>query len=262
MLRDGEGAARGLELDVAGVGGPAFGAGLVALSGEEEGAEEAEEDEEQPGAEQGGGDEGLGADGVGEVGGDGGDGVGDGVGGGGAGAGEEGVGAVGGGGGVAGDAGGGAEGEGVVGEEGEVDVRVVGDPVQAFLDAGDLEPDQAVEDLGDGPVQDGAAEGGVEGVGDAVDEDVEGVVEGAGRGVDPAEDVLVGVDHRGDDAVVDAVGPAVGGFFERGDHLIGEAVDLVDESRHFLLDGFEEDVLAETGEQARDGKGEDEERGW
>ena len=260
LVRDGVRPPRGLELDVAGVGGPALGAGLVALGGEEEGAGEAEEDDEQPEGEEGGGDEGLGADGVGEVGRDGGDGVGDGVRGRGAGVGEEGVGAVGGGG-VARNGGRGAEGEGVVGEEGEVDVRVVGDPVEPFLDAGDLEPDEAVEDLGDGAVQDGAAEGGVEGVGYAVDEDVERVVEGARRGVDPAEDVLVDVVVRGDDGVVDAVGPVVGGVFERGDHFVGKAVDFVDERRHFLLDDSEEDVLAETGEEAGDGEGEDEERG-
>lgn len=90
-------------------------------------------------------------------------------------------------GGGGGEGSGGAEGEGVVIEGWEVDVGVRGDPVETFLDAGDFETDEAVEDSCDGIVEDGAAEGVIEDGHGLVDESVQGVVDGAGGGVDPTE---------------------------------------------------------------------------
>ena len=241
----------GSERDVAGVRRPTQSSTFLVAEIQVEGAGDAEEEDEEPDEEDAGGDYGFGFYAGGDVGGDFGDGGGDFVGFFGAGGGEKGI--------LSGvvvvvvtEAGGGAEGEGVVSDEGEVDVSVVGDPGEAFLDAGDFEADEAFEDAGYRVVEDGAAEGLVEDADGVVDEFVEGGVDGARGGVDPAEDVVVDVVVESRDGFVGAVGPGFGGVVELVDDEVGELTDVGGEGGDFFLYRFEEDVLAEAGEETGD----------
>lgn len=157
--------------------------------------------------------------------------------------------------------GGSAEGEGVVVEEWEIDVGVVVDPGEAFLDRSNLEADEAFEDAGDRVVEDGAAESLIELADGLFNEGVEGVVDGACGGIDPAEDVMVDVVVEVRDGGVGAVSPGFGGVVKFGDDQVGEISDVVGEGGDFLLDGLQEDVLAEAGEEAGYAEGEDDEGG-
>ena len=156
--------------------------------------------------------------------------------------------------------GGGAERKGAVVEGGKVNVRIVVDPGEALFDALNLEADEAVEDAEDGVVEDRAAKGLVEGVGHAVDEFVEGVVDRAGGHVDPAKDVVVDVVVRLEDDVVGAGCPALACILQRRDNLLRKVAHLVREGGHLLFDALEENVLAEAGKEAGEGKGENKER--
>lgn len=73
----------------------------------------------------------------------------------------------------------------------ELYMGVVLDPGQAFLESGNLQPDQAVEDVFDGVVENGATKGAVQGGAHLVDEFVEGAVDGACCSIDPAKNVVV-----------------------------------------------------------------------
>lgn len=117
--------------------------------------------------------------------------------------------------------------EGVIGDGGEVDVRVIGDPVEALLETGDFEPDQTFEDARHGTIEDRAAKSAIEHVCRIVDEHVEGIVDGAGGGIDPAKDLVVDVVVDVHDRIIRAVGPRFRGVFQFADDQIGKVTDFV-----------------------------------
>ena len=214
---------------------------------------EAEEDDGDVAEEHAGGDEGLDADAGDQLVDELHDGGGDLVRGARAGVGEEGV-AVGVGAAVVGrECLAGALREGVVGEEREVDVRVVVRPGQALLDLGHLEPDEAVEDAHHGLRENSAVKGLVQHVGGVVDEGVERVVDGHGRGVDPPENLLVHVVVDAHDLGVGAVRPGGRRVVELVNHHVGELGDLAGQGGNFPLDGLQENVLAKAREVASKG---------
>lgn len=220
-------------------------------------AEDADQGVDDPDEEDDRGYDGFGANALLDLIGDAEDDLGDLVGGLVVGVGEEAIGGVGG---AVGDAVCGAAREGVVGEEGEVDVGVVVDPGQGLLHGLDLEPDEAVVDLLDGPAEDGVAEGVVEHAGGLLDEGVERVVDGGGAGVDPAEDVLVQVGVGVGDGAVGVGGPFRRGVLQLVDDFAGELAHLGGEFGDSALHRLEEDILAEAREEAGEGEAQDEER--
>lgn len=79
---------------------------------------------------------------------------------------------------------------------------MVMDPGKTFLDRCHLETDQAIEDVLQGAIQDGASERVVEDSCCLVDEGVQSIVHGCCTCVYPAEDVLVDIiAHAIDDSV-------------------------------------------------------------
>ncbi len=144
------------------------------------------------------------------------------------------------------------EGECVISQQGKVNMSVVRNPGKAFFDARDFKPNETVKDTFDGIVEDGAAEGFIEGLCRFIDEDIESLVEGAGGGVDPAQNVMVDDGVYFDEDAVGVSGPSCGSVVDGVDDFAGEVSDLVGKVRDFLPDSSEKHVLAKACEQPGD----------
>ena len=131
----------------------------------------------------------------------------------------------------------------VVVEQRKVHLRVVRNPVQAFLDASNLQADQAVENTLDRIMKNGPTESIVEDLGGFVDENVEGVVDGSGGCVDPSKDVGVDVAVRFRNDLVRTGGPLRGRVVQHVDNLSRKVSHFVRKRGDFLLDSFEQDEL-------------------
>ena len=191
------------------------------FGGEPDGAAEAGEDDEEPDADQRRGDEGFGADGALKMGSYNGNGGGDFVGSCATWVCEERCALI-----VGGNRCHVVQGEGVVVQQWEIDMRVVVHPGETFLDAGNFQTYEAVENFVDWVLEHGNAKCLVQRTSHFVDEGVQGVVQCGSRGIDPAKQVVINVVTCTRDSVVGTSGPSLRGVVDCIYDFPGEVADF------------------------------------